>query len=281
MQSVYPYILDALSCRDPQDKCARVAALWQRWRDGELSLDAAAGPWRIADPGRPERPRWVAPRQMPSYKIGSRPGHAALLHAIAHIEFNAINLALDAAWRFRQMPHDFVDDWLRVAMEEASHFVLLAQRLAALGYAYGDFDAHNGLWSMAVATDHDALTRMALVPRVMEARGLDVTPGIQHKLRSLGDVDSVEVLDVIYRDEVGHVRIGNYWFTWLCDAGGLEPHETFLALVRQYDVGALRGPYNHEARLEAGFSPFELKMLEDFDVERRRESAKEAGNAMV
>ncbi|XLM22000.1 ferritin-like domain-containing protein, partial [Chromobacterium piscinae] len=136
----------------------------------------------------------------------------ALLHAIAHIEFNAVNLALDAAWRFRDMPDGFVDDWLRVAAEEAGHFRLLQGRLAELGFSYGDFPAHDGLWTMCRKTDHDAMIRMALVPRVLEARGLDVTPGIQRRLAGIGDHASVAVLDIILRDEIGHVQIGNRWF---------------------------------------------------------------------
>ncbi|KZE33847.1 uncharacterized ferritin-like protein (DUF455 family) [Crenobacter luteus] len=270
---LYPRLYAALREPDPAAKCAAVRALRRDWLAGRLERDDTAGAPALSAPGRPARPELVDPRRVPRRGIASREGHGALIHAIAHIEFNAINLALDAAWRFAGLPDDYVGDWLRVADEEARHFGLLADRLAALGYAYGDFTAHNGLWDMADKTRHDVLLRMALVPRILEARGLDVTPGIQKRLAEAGDAETVALLDVIYRDEIGHVEIGNYWFTWLCDARGLEPLATFRALLAEHDVSALSGPFNWPARRAAGFTEFEQKMLEDFAARRRRPGA--------
>lgn len=255
-------------CDDVAAKPQQALDLYACWQAGACVRDGGAL-YRVPAPGRPQRPLLVSPGKVPRRGLGTPAGLAALLHAIAHIEFNAINLALDAAWRFRDMPDAFVDDWLRIAAEEAMHFGLLQQRLAALGHTYGDFPAHNALWEMAVDTDHDVLTRMALVPRVMEARGLDATPPIQRKLAQIGDHDSVAVLDIILRDEIGHVRVGNYWFTTLCDARGLDPLPTFRRLLADYRVGLLRGEINLDARLAAGFSQLELDMLEDFAVTRQ------------
>lgn len=275
MTDLYQSILFALQSADPWQKVASAKACYQAWLAGRLSRDVAAQPlpFRLLEPGQPPRPELVPAFAVPRRGIGSKEGHAALLHAIAHIEFNAINLALDAAWRFREMPDEFVTDWLRIAAEEAEHFDLLCGRLQALGFAYGDFVAHAGLWEMTVKTDHDVLVRMALVPRVMEARGLDATPPIQKKLWQIGDKESVAVLDIVLRDEIGHVQAGNYWFTWLCGQRGLEPLATFRELLREYAVDPLRGAYNLTARKAAGFTDFELKMLEDFAVTHSKSPA--------
>ncbi|HZY16718.1 MAG TPA: ferritin-like domain-containing protein, partial [Ramlibacter sp.] len=191
-------------------------------------------------------------------------GLAALLHAIAHIEFNAINLALDAAWRFEGLPAAFHHDWLRVAAEESLHFGLLADHLESLGHAYGDFDAHDGLWAMCDKTAHDVVARMALVPRTLEARGLDATPQIQQKLRQVNTpaaLRAVEILDVILRDEVGHVAIGNRWYRWLCEREGLDPVAHDAVLVQRHAAPRLHPPFNEAARLQAGFTTAELRAL--------------------
>jgi len=188
-------------------------------------------------------------------------GRAALIHAICHIEFNAINLALDAVYRFRDMPDQYYSDWLKVAAEEAYHFSLLAEHLQTLGYTYGDFVAHNGLWEMALETDYDVLVRMALVPRVMEARGLDVTPSIIAKLEKTGDQRVVEILQIIQHDEIGHVEIGTRWYRYLCELRGLPAFDTFIDLVNRHMKGHLRGPFELESRKQAGFSPEELAYL--------------------
>lgn len=247
---------------DPAAKLAAVDALVRRWRAGELSLARQAPLPDLVDAGRPDRPELVAPRDLPRRRLGSPEGQAAMLHAIAHIEFNAINLACDAVYRFRDLPPGYYDDWLRVAEEEARHFALLTDRLAELGYAYGDFPGHNGLWDLAVKTRHDPLVRMAMVPRVMEARGLDVTPDIQEKFRRIGDARSVAILDVILREEIGHVAAGSRWFRYLCRQANRDPESTYFELLEAYFGDGPRCPLHLEARRAAGFSDAELTRLE-------------------
>ena len=191
-------------------------------------------------------------------------GLAALLHAVCHIEFNAINLALDAVWRFAGMPLDFYRDWLRVADEEATHFGLLHTHLQSLGFDYGDFPAHDGLWEMCVKTQGDITARMALVPRTLEARGLDATPLIQARLRKVGTpaaLRAVDILDVILRDEIGHVAIGNRWYGWLCARQQLDPVSQYRVLARTHAAPRLKPPFNTEARRAAGFRQSEIDYL--------------------
>lgn len=251
--------LECLREAAPMLKVAHVAMLAQAYEAGRLHVD----PLREFDepeglPGRPERPVLVAPRDVPARGMGSEEGRAALLHALAHIEFNAINLALDAVWRYVGMPEDFYRDWLNIAAEEAHHFCLLEDRLDALGHHYGSFAAHDGLWDMALKTRGDALARMALVPRTLEARGLDVTPGIRARLAQAGDAASVQALDVILRDEVGHVATGNVWYRWLCARAGRDPRTAHAELAVQYGVALPHPPFNRDARLAAGFQADEL-----------------------
>ena len=215
-------------------------------------------------PGRPARPALIDPTQVPQRSVHTIEGRAALIHAICHIEFNAINLALDAVWRFAGMPEAFYRDWLRVAAEEAQHFGLLHDHLRTLGHRYGDFAAHDGLWAMCDKTRHDITARMALVPRTLEARGLDATPLIQRKLRAVGTPDALaacDILDTILRDEIGHVAIGNHWYRWLCDGQGLEPVAHYRLLARQHAAPRPRGPFNVDARQRAGFTEAELSAL--------------------
>jgi uncharacterized ferritin-like protein (DUF455 family) len=213
-------------------------------------------------PGHPPRPELVAPAQVRQRSMATQEGRAALLHALAHIEFNAVNLALDILWRFAGMPEAFYRDWLRVAREEAYHFDLLRQRLDALGHAYGDFPAHSGLWDMAERTQDDLLARLALVPRTLEARGLDASPMIRNKLAGAGDPDSAAIVDIILRDEIGHVAIGNHWYRQQCAQAGREPVACYAELARRYDAPRLRGPFNLEARRAAGFNEAELAALQ-------------------
>ena len=209
-------------------------------------------------PGRPAQPQLVHPARVPQRGLGTAAGRAALLHAITHIEFNAINIALDALCRFGGMPAAYYSDWMRVAGEEALHFSLLAAHLQSLGHAYGDFPAHNGLWEMADLTRNDVLARMALVPRILEARGLDVTPAIRAKLAHQGDLAAAEILDVILADEVGHVAIGNQWYRWLCEQRGVDPREIFGQLMIKHRAPKIRPPFNRPARLAGGFTVAEL-----------------------
>lgn len=265
--------LDALCLPDPQDKVLAAHALWQRLvalpdeaaREQTLApaLSILAPDDRVL-PGRPPRPALVPPMAVPQRSPFTPEGLAALLHAVCHIEFNAIDLALDAVWRFPGMPAGFYRDWLRVADEEATHFGLLWEHLQSLGHDYGDFPAHNGLWEMCVKTQHDITARMALVPRTLEARGLDATPLIQARLRKVGTpaaLRAVDILDIILRDEVGHVAIGNRWYGWLCERQGLEPLSHYRHLARLHAAPRLRPPFNDEARRAAGFSQAELDYL--------------------
>lgn len=266
MQTLYSLLYQALIASDPDKKCAHTFAAYERWCAGSLhDTPVPDVPVDVLIAGRPARPELVPHTQVDARKPSTPEGYAAMLHAIAHIEFNAINLGLDAAYRFRRLPREFVGDWLGVAKEECEHFLLMRERLREHGYDYGDFVAHAHLWDMARHTAYDPLLRMALVPRVLEARGLDVTPAIRAKVAQKGDEATCAVLDIIYRDEVGHVRIGNRWYHHLCRQRGLEPLSLFRQLLRQHDMFVFRGYVNLEARQRAGFSEFELSLLRDFE----------------
>ena len=264
MQTLDTVALECLTEAQPERKLALTARALAAWRAGELALQHdAAAPLPAEDvAGRPAKPHLVPPRDLPRRKLGSPDGRAALLHAVAHIEFNAINLAWDAVYRFRGMPRDYYDDWVGIAADEARHFGMLAERLADCGCSYGDFDAHNGLWDMACQTADSCLARMALVPRVLEARGLDVTPGMIARFRAAGDTASVAVLEVILEEEVPHVAAGSRWFAWCCEQAGCEPEATFRDLVASRMAAPLKPPFNRQARLAAGFSALELDRLE-------------------
>jgi uncharacterized ferritin-like protein (DUF455 family) len=247
----------ALAATDMDEKVRLVRAARAAWLAGDLS---AGGGGAVLDPwerGRPDRPELVEPRDLRSRSIRTPEGHVAAIHAVAHIEANAVDLAVDAVHRFREMPADFHDDWLRVAAEEAHHFELLRDRLRALGADYGDLPAHGRLWDACAHTAHDPLARMALVPRVLEARGLDVTPGMRARFAEAGDLATAEVLDVILRDEVGHVAVGDRWFRWLCAERREEPEAAFARLLAESGT-QVRPPLNTEARLAAGFTESEL-----------------------
>ncbi len=247
-------------CSDVADKVALAQQLSHDWQAGQLVVS----PLALAlsqHAGQPERPELVAPNQLARRRLRSRTGQAALIHAVAHIEFNAINLACDAVSRFQELPADYYADWIRVAAEEAKHFSLLQDRLHALDYTYGDFPAHNGLWALAQQTADDFVQRMALVPRVMEARGLDVTPGMIERFRQIGDTATADVLAVILQDEIGHVAIGTRWFQYACAERDLEPEAYYLHLLNTRFRHLIRGPLHTAARLEAGFSTYEIDQL--------------------
>jgi len=254
--------LSLLTEPDLEKKTAGVKSLYQAWLAGAASLDASAN--LRGDgvmPGRPAKPDLVSPLEVEKRSMRTVEGRAALVHALAHIEFNAINLALDAVWRFADMPRDYYADWLKVAVEEAYHFGLLNGHLKTMGYQYGDFSGHNSLWEMVERTQDDVLARMALVPRTMEARGLDASPPLRNKFAQIGDMEVAGILDIILRDEIGHVAIGNTWFNWLCNDRELEPIATYNALAQQYHAPALRKPFNMDARRKAGFTEAELALL--------------------
>jgi uncharacterized ferritin-like protein (DUF455 family) len=263
MTSLFTAAHACLRAASPEEKLALTFATAEAFARGDLVVDDDAPPPEpIRMPGRPERPKLVHPRELPRRGFGNDEGRAAFIHSIAHIEFNAIDLAWDAVYRFRGMPHAYYADWAQVAHDEAQHFTMLRARLKDFGRDYGDFDAHNGLWDMAEKTAHSGLERMALVPRVLEARGLDVTPGMIVKLRDLGDGATVAILDLILREEIAHVAAGSRWYRWYCEQRGIEPRARFRELLREYAGGYLHGPFNIEARLLAGFDEDELAALE-------------------
>lgn len=267
MMSLYDAARECLAESDPVKKASLSQQFAERFFRGELSLDKngdAVEP--IKAPGRPDKPGLVPPKNLPKRGMGTTEGRACFLHAITHIEFNAMNLAWDAVYRFRDMPRDFYADFVKVASDEARHFTMLSGRLEEMGMHYGDFEAHNGLWEMAEKTAHSCLARMALVPRVLEARGLDVTPGMMARLRSVGDHASADILEIILEEEIPHVAAGTRWFLWCCEQEKKEPLKTFSDLITGLAKASIRGPYNLPARSAAGFGDIEMAMLEELSA---------------
>jgi uncharacterized ferritin-like protein (DUF455 family) len=263
--SLRPLALTALCICDPAAKVQAVQSLWATQKDvALLTSEVIVNDSAQTLPGRPELPRLIPAQQVPTRTPFTPEGLAALMHAVCHIEFNAINLALDAIWRFPNMPEPYYIDWLRVAYEESQHFEMLHTHLQSLGHRYGDFEAHDGMWHMCQKTADDVLARMALVPRTLEARGLDATPLIQTKLRKAASpaaLRAVELLDIILHEEVGHVAIGNHWYRWLSEQRGLDPLSLYGVLMQRYEAPKLRPPFNEEARKRAGFTDVELSYL--------------------
>lgn len=259
--------LAALGLDDPSQKAASLKEAWACAPADAIEIATGAAHTPVpsrALPGRLAQPMLVPPKEVPHRSPFTAQGMAGLLHSICHIEFNAINLALDAIWRFPGMPRDYYLDWLRVAREEAYHFTLLQAHLRTIGHEYGDFPAHDGLWTMCEKTKDDVVARMALVPRTLEARGLDASPLIQDKLRKVGSpvaLEAVDILGIILHDEVGHVAIGNRWYRWLCARDGLDPVSHYRVLYRRHEAPRLKAPFNLQARAKAGFTAEELDAL--------------------
>ena len=257
MDTLRSLALDLLITTDPDEKARRTRAM-----DAALPVGADDEiPVRGIVPGRPAKPVLVPHTELAKRSVHTKEGRASLIQSLAHIELNAIDLALEICWRFKGMPELFYEQWMGVAREEALHFELLRDHLETLGCRYGDMPAHNALWDMAERTKNDILARIALVPRTAEARGLDASPPIKAKLVKADDQKGAEILDVILRDEIGHVAIGNHWYNWLCERRGLDPVATYAELAQKYGAPRLRGPFNMEARLAAGFSQKELEAL--------------------
>ena len=248
--------------RDVDSTITRTRELATMWKEGQLPLGEHPVV-KIFSCGRPAKPELVSPKNLGKRNMTTKEGKAVLFHALAHIEFNAVHLALDAVYRFSDMPNDYYDDWMKVADDEAKHFQMLNAQMKTLGFAYGDFPAHNGLWQMALDTDDDVMVRMALVPRLLEARGLDVAPKIGTKLRRAGDHAAGDVVDIIIKDEITHVKIGNRWFHWCCKQRNLDPMTVFKESLEAKAKDILRGPLAHDLRLEAGFTQEELDWLEE------------------
>ena len=254
-ESLAAAALAVLDAPAPSDKIRLTQSAAAEWRLGRIrDLGQAAPPDRPARPARPELRR---PAEMPKRRMGGTAGRVAMLHALAHIELNAIDLAWDMIARFatNELPRGFCDDWVKVAADEARHHAQLEARLQALGSAYGELPAHDGLWEAAEDTAHDVLARLAIVPLVLEARALDVTPGMVERFRANGDQVSAEVLQEIYDDEISHVAIGRHWFDYVCTTRGIDPVTTWQALVKAHFKGRIKPPFNEEGRREAGFGP--------------------------
>lgn len=264
MPSVFDFAEKVLQCADCETVLRLTHETWQRCENNELSFESEHKVEEIALVCFPQKPILLLPREMPKRKFHTQEGLAAFFHAIAHVEFVAIYLAWDILYRFRNLPEEFYCDWLRVADEEAQHFALLNTKLQTFGVNYGDLPAHSGLWDLAQFTADDLLQRLALVPRNMEAHGLDVTPSLIEKFKQLGDDNAVEILTRILTDEVGHVALGSKWFKWLCAERNLDVESTYQTLLLNYYAqkgGSLKGNLNHEMRLKAGFSENELAWL--------------------
>lgn len=246
---------------DPGRKVQLSLQTFTKLQAGELIINDEITVNEDCPAGIPARPKLVQSYQLPKRSVASQEGHAALIHSFAHIEFNAINIAWDAVYRFSAMPRQFYFDWAKIAKEEASHFELLNDYLQQMGYAYGDFEAHDNLWNMVVNTAHDVLVRMALVPRVLEARGLDVTPDIIKKFKHHKYHAAADKLQIIYDDEIGHVQIGSHWYHYLCEQRQLDPEATFKQLIQEYATDKIRKPFNEIARQQAGFTANEMEIL--------------------
>jgi uncharacterized ferritin-like protein (DUF455 family) len=262
--------LAILALTDAQSKVSLVFQLFDDYQRQlvSINLSVVLAPHDLVLPGRPVRPELIPPLQVPKRKMDSVEGRVSLLHSLAHIEFNAMNLALDAIWRFSDMPQEYYEDWLKVAKEESFHFSLVNEHMQSFGFSYGDFSAHNSLWEMVERTTDSVIARMALVPRTMEARGLDAVPGIRDRFKQIKDFKAVEILEIILHDEIGHVLIGNRWFNFLCSNEGLSPITAYRELAQKYHAPTLRGPFNFEARQQAGFTAEELGLLESLGGKR-------------
>ncbi len=270
----------ALIERDPSVKVTQTRTLYTDWcaldegaRQIAISTASQSVVRQLRTAGRPDKPELLEPHQVPKRGMGTVAGRIALLHSLAHIEFNAINLALDAVYRFRQMPHDYYTDWLKVACDEAIHFTMVRERLQSLDADYGDMAAHAGLWQMALRTDHDVLVRMALVPRLLEARGLDVAPPMIKKLTDQKDHESAAILQRIYTDEITHVEVGNRWFAYLCEERKVDGTVVFRDLLKGDASAYLRSPYNDEARFKAGFTQAEMDIIRTMEQEYKQRHA--------
>ncbi|OYY21447.1 MAG: hypothetical protein B7Y05_03155 [Polynucleobacter sp. 24-46-87] len=262
--------LAILANTDVQSKVSQLLKLFDDYQVEQivLHIPSSLASQDIQLPGRPTKPDLVAPKFVPKRKMDTVEGRAILWHSLAHIEFNAMNLALDAIWRFPNMPKAYYEDWLRVAKEEAYHFSLINAHLQSFGFCYGDFPAHNSLWEMVERTTDSVIARMALVPRTMEARGLDAVPEIRDRFKQIKDDRAVEILEIILHDEIGHVLVGNRWFNFLCVNDNLSPIATYRDLAEKYRAPTLRGPFNFDAREQAGFTSEELELLESLSEKR-------------
>lgn len=270
MNNLYSEAERCFLIADPDEKMEATKEVAHRYLAGELDWQSHDVPIQYSKPGRLDKPELVAPKQLQRRGFNSELQRARLLHALTHIELTAVNLSWDTIYRFRHMPKEYYDDWAQTALEEASHFLALRERIRVLGYDYGDFYAHDELWKSAVQTADDIMDRMAVVHRVLEARALDVVPPSRDKFIEIGDPESARVLTMIANDEVRHVNAGSHWFRYRCEQKGLDPDTTFFKLSQKYIKAYPKGPFNLEARRAAGFNEHELEMLKYYDKEQKK-----------
>jgi uncharacterized ferritin-like protein (DUF455 family) len=262
MKNLYQEAKHCFLTANPDDKVALTYQTCAAWQDNKLGWKDGDKLERLNEPGRLARPEIVMPREIGKRKLNKEEGRAALIHALAHIELTAVNLAWDSVYRYRDMPKDYYQDWIQCAQEEALHFTLLRDRLREMGYDYGSFPVHNELWKMAITTGDDLMDRMGIVHRVFEARALDVIPHTLKRFEDKNDTQMVKILTKICNEEVGHVSSGTRWFHYRCHQAQLDPDASFFTLIEKYMKQPLSGPFNHSARLAAGFSQNELDYLE-------------------
>lgn len=266
MESLFQQAKDCFLTADPEEKVEKTFDLTSAWQSGNLSWDQDEPIEIFDEPGRLSKPEIVMPKDLGKRKAGSAKGRATLIHALAHIELTAVNLAWDAIFRYRDMPKEFYNDWAQCAKEEATHFSMLKSRLQEMGYDYGSFPAHNELWKMAIETKNDLVDRMAVVHRVFEARALDVVPGTIKRFDNIGDQFMVKTLNIICDEEIGHVSSAAHWFRYSCKKEKKDPDLEFSRLLKQYMRSPPKGPFDHVVRLQAGFSQNELDFLEKNSV---------------
>jgi uncharacterized ferritin-like protein (DUF455 family) len=261
VQNLYHHARNCFLLAEPDEKLALTREVVSNWKARKLTWQDGDSPELLNEPGRLNKPEIVAQKDLPRRRMGSIEGKASMIHALAHIELTAVNLSWDAIYRYRDMPREYYDDWVISAGEEATHFLALRQQLRALGFDYGDFPAHEELWKMAITTADDVMHRMGIVHRVFEGRALDVVPRTMKKFEAAGDKAMVDVLTMIANEEVGHVSAATRWFRYRCKQEQLEPDATFFRLIRRYMPAPLKGPFNRDARLQAGFSDNEVNTL--------------------
>lgn len=270
MRNLYQEAKNCFLTADPDEKMQlslEIASDWDagllQWNEGDAPLEPIL---QLNQPGRLEKPELVEAGKVKNRGFKSVQQRAALIHALAHIEMTAVNLSWDSIYRYRQLPGEYYDDWVKTAREETQHFYLLRQSLRDMGYDYGDFPAHNELWQMAVTTADDLMARMAIVHRVLEARALDVVPFSVEKFRAIGDKSTADSLIIIANDEIGHVNAGSRWFRYRCEQEQVDADKMFFGLIKKYLRSTPKGPFNREARLKAGFSTYEMQELERLDA---------------
>jgi len=270
MKNLYQEAKSCFLCSDPDEKLQLSLEIVSDWEAGLLEWHEGDVPLQLDLPGRLDKPDFVEVKKVKKRGFKSIQQRASLIHALTHIELTAVNLAWDSIYRYRHLPKEYYDDWVKAAKEETHHFYLLRQNLNDMGYDYGDFPVHNELWQMAVSTAADLMARMAIVHRVLEARALDVVPVSIEKFRELGDKHTVDSLIIIANDEIGHVNAGSRWFRYRCEQEKEDPDKMFFTLMKKYLKSTPKGPFNREARMKAGFSLKEMQQLERLDLEYKQ-----------